>query len=107
MEDSVILQINSLPKFKSEIIFEPNQKISYRESLNLMCVTDQSSTVKTRWLFTNYLNSSRELSASGTELVINEVNEDHEGVYECIVKNKVGEARRKFNIEIMPKGTFL
>ena len=37
-------------------------------------------------------------------LRISEVLEDHEGDYECVVLNDVGEIKREFKIDLIPKG---
>lgn len=106
MEDSIILQVNSPPKFEEDIPYNVNEKILFGDLLNLTCITVQSPpTEKIQWFFKkNIFNETRELSASGTTLTIYETSDDHEGIYECVVWNKIGEAKRSFNVEILPRG---
>lgn len=106
IEDTTILKVNYAPKFVDNILHMARRKIFFGDSLTLACATDQSPPIlRIQWAFTQN-NRTRELSANDSTIFIQAANEEHEGIYECIVKNRIGKAQRKFNVEVMPRGKF-
>lgn len=97
------ISINYAPKFINKRSVE-NHVVKFGSDINLDCKTTQKpQVIKIQWKFTT-LNDSKILSHNGSELIIHNINENDEGIYECNIQNKVGKNHRNFAVEIEPKG---
>lgn len=102
------VNVSYTPKFLKKRSAE-NYEMTFGESTTFDCATIQNpQNIKIKWLFApRHTNTSRHLPHNGSELIIDKLTDDDEGVYECIVSNKIGKSQRKFGLEVNPKGTNL
>lgn len=57
-------------------------------------------------LYPKNSNLTKEFSNHNGILTMEKVQEDHEGLYECLVQNELGEIRRQFSVTLIPKGAY-
>jgi hypothetical protein len=82
--------------------------VTFNENVSLDCVTDENpESDLIQWFFTSkYDNFTKRVGINEKyTLPIENVNEEHEGFYECFVSNQIGNVNRKFNVSVIPKGT--
>lgn len=100
------MNVSYTPKFLKKRSIE-NLVATFGGGINFDCTTIQNPPIiKIKWLFTlKHSNVSRLLPYNGSELIIDKLTDDEEGVYECIVSNKIGRSQRIFRLDINPKGS--
>ncbi|CAG9804563.1 unnamed protein product [Chironomus riparius] len=105
VEDVITLKVNYQPRF----VNKQNQsslQLFYGSKITFDCLTiENPKKNSSKWLFTHKNSNKTQtvMDYSNDTLSISELLEEHEGLYECIVTNDVGEVRREFSIVLLPK----
>lgn len=78
--------------------------VTYGESKQLDCESDENPKGEVNWAFTNALKSVLDLYNTNKTYTISSPNENDEGSYECIIRNTEGEVRRIYEVKIVAQG---
>jgi hypothetical protein len=98
------LDVQYAPRFL--IAHQDNLQVPFGSEINLDCTTSENPRrTDIQWTFTpNHMKASRKISYEdeGDNFVTHVLEE---GLYECLVSNKIGSVQRVFNISLVPRGT--
>lgn len=108
VEDEITLKVIYQPRFVNQKMQE-SSKLVYGSNITFDCATiENPKKNSSNWFFTgkNSNGSQIAMDHNNDTLEISELLEEHEGIYECVMANEVGEVRREFSISLIPKGRF-
>lgn len=107
LEKSIKLNVNHPPKFLTEI--PDMSSLTYGSKILLNCTTRENPPKESiHWFFMSKNGVKYELieEEDVSILEIPESLDSEQGQYECVVKNRLGEVKRTFDVDLSPLGNF-
>ncbi|XP_070501615.1 hemicentin-1-like [Chironomus tepperi] len=106
LEESITLNVHFAPKFIASGTAKTSNFIAYGTSSKFDCSTIENpprSSIK--WYFTPKGSTKQQLIHGLSVVVFEKSNtiKGDDGQYECVVGNKVGENKRKFDVQLVSK----
>lgn len=102
INNSALITVEYRPYFESENIEEEIEAV-HGSKIDLNCKVDANPNAYFNWSFANSIKHEI-LPFQGDVFSIDEINQEHRGVYECRASNKLGRVKRSFDVDVMPKG---
>lgn len=102
INNSALITVEYKPYFELEDV-EREIEAVHGSKIDLNCKVDANPKAYFNWSFANPIKNEI-LQFHGDVYSIDDINQEHRGVYECFAENKLGRAKRSFDVDVLPKG---